>query len=166
VERAPAEREITVLDLLRHTSGLTYGALPVPGVAPHPVKQAYVDAKVGDFDQTSEEFTARLARQPLLHQPGTHWEYGHSTDVVGRIVEVVSGLDLDRFVRERISAPLGLEDTQGYRIWVLPNWARRRVRKVSSHAARMRFPFMDSLEPSSLARLRARRRSRAMFCGP
>src|SRR4051794_2238191 len=56
--------------------------------------------------------------------------------------------------------------TQGYRIWVLPNWARRRVRKVSSNAARMRFLFMDSLEPSSLARLRARRRSRAMFCGP
>jgi hypothetical protein len=55
---------------------------------------------------------------------------------------------------------------QGYRIWVLPNCARRRVRKVSSHAARMRFAFMDSVEPSSLARLRARRRSRAMFCGP
>ncbi len=86
MERAPAEREMTVLDLLRHTSGLTYGALPVPGVAPHPVKQAYVDAKVGDFDQTIEEFIARLARQPLLHQPGTHWEYSHSTDVVGRVV--------------------------------------------------------------------------------
>lgn len=55
---------------------------------------------------------------------------------------------------------------QGYRIWILLNWARRRVTKVSSHAARMRFAFMDPLEPSSLARLRARRRSRAMFCGP
>ena len=55
--------------------------------------------------------------------------------------------------------------TQGYRICILPNWARRRVRKVSSKAARMRFPFMDPLEPSSLARFRARRRSRAIFCG-
>ena len=128
MERAPAEREMTVQDLLRHTSGLTYGALPVPGVGPHPVKQAYTDAKVVDPDQTIEEFIARLARQPLLHQPGTHWEYSHSTDVVGRIVEVVSGLDLDRFIRERISAPLGLADT-GF--WAPPGGegARRAARR-------------------------------------
>src|SRR4051794_37371291 len=69
-------------------------------------------------------------------------------------------------IGSRASVQAATRVNQGYRIWILPNWARRRVRKVSSHAARMRFPFMDPLEPSSLARLRARRRSRAMFCGP
>jgi hypothetical protein len=147
MERAPAEREMTVLDLLRHTSGLTYGALPVPGVAPHPVKQAYVDAKVGDFDQTIEEFTARLARQPLLHQPGTHWEYSHSTDVVGRVVEVVSGLDLDRFVRERISAPLGLEDT-GF--WAPPEAKERAAFPQVDPATGRKQPIPDPLQKPRL----------------
>ncbi|MBD0272641.1 MAG: beta-lactamase family protein [Acetobacteraceae bacterium] len=111
-ERAPAEREMTVLDLLRHTAGLTYGALPVAGgVGAHPVQAAYVEAKVADPDQTMESFISRLAAQPLMFQPGTHWEYSHATDVVGRIVEVVSGQDLDGFIRDRISAPLGLKDT-------------------------------------------------------
>jgi CubicO group peptidase (beta-lactamase class C family) len=136
-----------VLDLLRHTSGLTYGALPVPGVAPHPVKQAYVDAKVGDFDQTIEEFTARLARQPLLHQPGTHWEYGHSTDVVGRIVEVVSGMDLDRFVRERISAPLGLGDT-GF--WAPPEAKERAAFPQVDPATGRKQPIPDPLQKPRL----------------
>jgi CubicO group peptidase (beta-lactamase class C family) len=142
MERAPAEREIAVLDLLRHTSGLTYGALPVPGVAPHPVKRAYTDSKVGEPDQTIEEFTARLARQPLLHQPGTHWEYGHSTDVVGRIVEVVSGLDLDRFVRERIAAPLGLEDT-GF--WAPPEAKERVALAQVDPATGRKQPIPDAL---------------------
>ena len=69
-------------------------------------------------------------------------------------------------VQSQVTRYVAYHRVQGYRIWILPNWARRRVRKVSSHAARMRFAFMDPLEPSSLARLRARRRSRAMFCGP
>jgi CubicO group peptidase (beta-lactamase class C family) len=147
MERAPAEREMTVQDLLRHTSGLTYGALPVPGVGPHPVKQAYTDAKVVDPDQTIEEFIARLARQPLLHQPGTRWEYSHSTDVVGRIVEVVSGVDLDRFIRERISAPLGLEDT-GF--WAPPE-ARERVALAQVDPATGRKqPIPDALEKPRL----------------
>jgi CubicO group peptidase (beta-lactamase class C family) len=124
MERASAEREITVQDLLRHTSGLTYGSLPVAGgTAPHPVKLAYTEAKVGDRDQTIEEFITRLTRQPLMFQPGTHWEYSHSTDVVGRLVEVVSGMDLDRFIRERIVVPLGLKNT-GF--WAPPE-AKERI---------------------------------------
>lgn len=124
VERAAAQREMTVQDLLRHTSGLTYGALPVPGgPGANPVQQGYAEAKVADPDQTVESFITRLAAQPLLYQPGTHWEYSHATDVVGRIVEVVSGQDLDTFIRERISAPLGLKDT-GF--WAPPE-ARDRV---------------------------------------
>lgn len=143
VERAPAEREMLVLDLLRHTAGLTYGALPVPGLAPHPVKQAYTQAKVGDPDQTAEEFIARLARQPLMFQPGTHWEYSHATDVVGRIVEVVSGTDLDRFIRERISAPLGLKDT-GF--WAPPEAAERVARAQVDPATGRKQAIPDALE--------------------
>ena len=63
------------------------------------------------------------------------------------------GAEAIRPARARQGGRMTHQDEQGYRIWVLPNWARRRVRKVSFHAARMRFPIMDSLEPSSLARL-------------
>lgn len=99
-------RPMTVHDLLRHTSGLTYGA-----AGPHPVKQAYVDAKVGSWDDTNEQLVAKLAKLPLVFQPGSTWEYSVSTDVLGRIVEVVSGQPLDRFIAERIARPLKLPDT-------------------------------------------------------
>jgi CubicO group peptidase (beta-lactamase class C family) len=99
-------RPMTVHDLLRHTSGLTYGL-----AGPHPVKQAYVDAKVGSSDDTNEQLVAKLARLPLVFQPGTTWEYSVSTDVLGRIVEVVSGMPLERFIAERIAGPLKLVDT-------------------------------------------------------
>jgi len=102
----PARRDMTIQDLLRHTSGLTYG---MPG--PDPLKQAYVDAKVGDSGDTNAVLVGKLAKLALVHQPGTTWEYSVSTDVLGRIVEVVSGLTLDRFVAERVAGPLKLADT-------------------------------------------------------
>jgi CubicO group peptidase (beta-lactamase class C family) len=102
----PARREMTLQDLLRHTSGLTYGA---PG--PNPLKQAYADAKVGNRDDTNAVLVSKLAKLPLVYQPGTTWEYSVSTDVLGRVVEVVAGTTLDRFVAERIAGPLKLPDT-------------------------------------------------------
>jgi len=99
-------RPMTIQDLLRHTSGLTYGS---PG--PNTMKQWYVDARVGSPDDTNEQLVAKLAKLPLIYQPGTTWEYSVSTDVLGRIVEVVSGLTLDRFIAERIAGPLKLTDT-------------------------------------------------------
>jgi len=99
-------RPMTVHDLLRHTSGLTYGL-----AGPHPVKQAYLDARVGSSDDTNEQLVVKLAKLPLVFQPGTTWEYSVSTDVLGRIVEVISGLTLDRFIAERITGPLRLVDT-------------------------------------------------------
>jgi CubicO group peptidase (beta-lactamase class C family) len=101
----PAARPMTVQDLLRHTSGLTYGNLQ------DPLSQAYRDANLREQGITSAEFIRRLAALPLMHQPGTHWEYSYSTDVLGRIVEVVSGQDLNTFVVERIARPLGMIDT-------------------------------------------------------
>jgi CubicO group peptidase (beta-lactamase class C family) len=101
-----AAREMTVQDLLRHTSGITYGFF-----GRSLVKQAYVDAQVGNLDDTLAEFVTKLSKLPLAYQPGTTWDYSHSTDVLGRLVEVVSGMEFDRFVGERIAKPLGLSDT-------------------------------------------------------
>jgi CubicO group peptidase (beta-lactamase class C family) len=120
IENAALERPAMVQDLLRHTAGLTYGTPRGPGVPA--VRAAYEDAKIGNRDQTMAEFIAKLAAQPLMFQPGTTWEYSHATDVVGRIVEVVSGQDLDSFIRSRISGPLGLADT-GF--WAPPEAADR-----------------------------------------
>ncbi|MBI4609723.1 MAG: beta-lactamase family protein [Candidatus Rokubacteria bacterium] len=111
----PAEREPTVQDLLRHTSGLVYGEITVNA----PVKEAY--AKAGVFQPQGLPFDARgvtpaeqverLAKAPLAHQPGTVWEYSFATDVVGRVVEVASGMTLGQFLEKRLFAPLKMVDS-------------------------------------------------------
>jgi CubicO group peptidase (beta-lactamase class C family) len=109
LELVPAKRPISIQDLMRHTSGLTYGFLD--GSA---VRQRWAEAKLttGDFDNA--EFVERVAKLPLAHQPGTTWDYSHSTDVLGRVVEVVSGKSLFAFEKERILDPLGMKDTSFY----------------------------------------------------
>jgi CubicO group peptidase (beta-lactamase class C family) len=103
----PVRREMTVQDLLRHTSGLTYGQFGTRTL----VKTAYLDSGVSSPGLTGAEFVERLATLPLAHQPGTTWDYSVSTDVLGQVVEAASGQDLDTFIRERISKPLKLSDT-------------------------------------------------------
>jgi CubicO group peptidase (beta-lactamase class C family) len=103
------QRAMTVQDLLRHTSGLVYGPFGTSLV-----HQAYNKADLFDSNQTLAEFVTKLSKLPLAHQPGTVWEYGMSTDVLGRIVEVVSGMPLDRFFEDRITNPLGMQDTGFY----------------------------------------------------
>jgi CubicO group peptidase (beta-lactamase class C family) len=102
----PARRPSTVQDLMRHTSGLTYGFF-----GNLPAKRAYLDAGLlrGDFD--NKEFAERIAALPLAFQPGTTWDYSHSTDVLGRVVEVASGQSLFAFEKSRILDPLGMRDT-------------------------------------------------------
>jgi len=102
----PQFRPMTVHDLMRHTSGLTYGA-----VGANPVKQSYIDMKVADRNQTNAEMADKLGKLALLYQPGTTWEYSMSTDVLGRVVEVASGMPLDKFIEERITKPLKMGDT-------------------------------------------------------
>jgi CubicO group peptidase (beta-lactamase class C family) len=102
----PLRREMTVQDLLRHTSGLTYAHL----TGPH-LRQAYESAGVVDERQTNAEMAEKLAKVPLAYQPGSTWQYGVSTDMLGRVVEVASGMSLDRFIGERICKPLGLVNT-------------------------------------------------------
>jgi CubicO group peptidase (beta-lactamase class C family) len=106
----PARREMTVQDLLRHTAGLTYGQFGPRTL----VKAAYLDAAMNSSDLTGPEFIGRLAKLPLAHQPGTTWDYSVAVDVLGHLVEAVSGQDLDTFIRERISRPLKLQDTGFY----------------------------------------------------
>jgi CubicO group peptidase (beta-lactamase class C family) len=102
----PARRAITVQDLLRHTSGLADSS---PG--DHPVLAAYRASGARDRGISMEEMSRRIAALPLMHQPGTTWEYSWSTDILGRLVEVASGMDLDSFIRQRITGPLGMPDT-------------------------------------------------------
>ncbi len=102
----PARREMTIQDLMRHTSGFTYGIF-----GDSLVQRANRAANTMDDQQTNAELIDKLAKLPLAYQPGTTFEYGMSTDVLGRVVEVVSGMDLNRFVVERIAKPLGMKDT-------------------------------------------------------
>lgn len=103
----PLARPITLHDLLRHTAGITYG---VPG-SPNPIKQAYISAKLGHRNDSNAQFITKLSQLALLEQPGTVWEYGMSTDVLGRVVEVVSGQTLAEFMLQHITTPLQLHDT-------------------------------------------------------
>jgi CubicO group peptidase (beta-lactamase class C family) len=103
----PAQREITIQDLLRHTSGFAYGSRTRNAR----VKEAYASAGVDARDLTNAELVERLAKVPLAHQPGTAWEYSRSTDVLGRLVEVIAGVPLGKFFEERIFVPLKMTDS-------------------------------------------------------
>jgi CubicO group peptidase (beta-lactamase class C family) len=105
----PVNRPITIEDLLRHTSGLTYGFY-----GDGAVRKLYADSDLfeGDFDNA--KFAERVAKLPLAEQPGTLWDYGHSTDVLGRVIEVVSGQSLFGFEKQRLLDPLGMKDTAFY----------------------------------------------------
>jgi CubicO group peptidase (beta-lactamase class C family) len=101
-----AKQAATLQDLLRHTAGLTYEFL---GAAP--VQQQYARAKVNSRDFSNAEFARRLAEIPLMYQPGTVWEYSRATDVLGCVVEAVSGMTLGEYLRTAILHPLGMHET-------------------------------------------------------
>jgi CubicO group peptidase (beta-lactamase class C family) len=109
LDLVPPRKPMTIQDLMRHTSGITYGFFGEGAV-----KQAYVDQHVflGDFDNA--EFAERIAKMPLAYQPGTTWDYSHSTDILGRVIEVVTGKPLYVVLKERLLEPLGMNDTSFY----------------------------------------------------
>jgi len=121
-ELVPAYRPITIRDLLNHTSGLCYRFRNLPYVG-----RLYADAGICDgitpSDHTLAENVRRLAKLPLVHQPGTAWEYGLSIDVLGRVIEVVSGKSLDAFFEHAIFTPLEMNDTH----FILPESKRWRL---------------------------------------
>jgi CubicO group peptidase (beta-lactamase class C family) len=102
----PSRRAVTVQDLFRHTSGLTYGIF-----GNSLCQKLYREHKLMDLQQNNAQMVTKLAALPLCCQPGTVFEYSMSTDVLGALVEVLSGMDLNRFFDERIFAPLGMKDT-------------------------------------------------------
>ena len=113
--REPAKRPITIHDLFRHTAGLAYGEFStVPEL-----KAAYAEARLYQPDGivaesrliTPEQFTNGIAKAPLVHQPGTTWEYSMAVDVLGRVVEAISGQRLSTFMEERLFRPLKMVDT-------------------------------------------------------
>ncbi len=101
-------RPITVQDLLRHTAGMSYGSI---GESESPVDKLYDEADLFNQTNTIAEFTRRLAKLPLMFHPGEKWHYSVSTDVVGYLVEVLSGKSLAEFMQEKIFDPLGMVDT-------------------------------------------------------
>ena len=107
VETIPANRQPTIQDLLRHTSGLTYGDRGTTAV--HKLWPA--SSSAASVTYTGSEFIDVISKTPLLYQPGTVWDYSLSTDVLGLVIEVVSGKSLSAFLNERIWKPLGMVDT-------------------------------------------------------
>jgi CubicO group peptidase (beta-lactamase class C family) len=105
LDRVPLRRPITVEDLLLHTSGVTYGFYG-EGL----VKSAYNGIYLGDFDNAG--FAERISKVPLAEQPRTLWDYGHSIDVLGRVIEVASGQSLYQFEKQNLLDPLGMTTTK------------------------------------------------------
>jgi CubicO group peptidase (beta-lactamase class C family) len=106
VDLVPVARAMTIQDLMRHTSGLVYGFL-----SGTPVAKMYRDANLFSGETTNASFADAIAKLPLAAQPGSSWNYSHSTDILGRVVEVASGQSLYQFEKEHILDPLGMSDT-------------------------------------------------------
>jgi CubicO group peptidase (beta-lactamase class C family) len=103
----PLDRPVTIRDLLRHTSGITYDY-----IGGKLIDKAYMDSGLFDGKYDNTVFAERIAKLPLARQPGTLWRYGHSTDVVGRVIEIVSGQSLYQFEKQHIFGPLGMTSTK------------------------------------------------------
>ena len=106
VQLTAVKNGATLQDLLRHTAGLTYEFM---GSAP--AQRQYAQARIGSRERSNAEFSHTLAALPLMFEPGTVWEYGRATDVLGRVIEVVSGQTLGDYLSEHIFKPLGMVDT-------------------------------------------------------
>ena len=109
IDLVDADRSITIQDLLRHTSGLTYEFR-----GSGPVHKQYMAERIYSRNQSNADQVATLGKLPLIAQPGARWEYSRSTDVLGRLVEVLSGLTLGEYLQRYILAPLGMVDTAFY----------------------------------------------------
>ncbi|MFN7929915.1 MAG: serine hydrolase domain-containing protein [Blastocatellia bacterium] len=129
VEIVPAKRQITIRDLLTHTAGISYGTQPevaalyeAKGLGP----AAGMGWYTADKDEPVGVTMERLGTLPFVAQPGEAYVYGYNTDILGAIVEKASGMPLDQFIRERITKPLGMKDTQFF----LPATERNRLAAV------------------------------------
>ena len=149
-ETVPTEREVTIRDLLTHTGGLALGLDPQASA----VAALYHAAGVRDPAGTLEDMIAKLAKLPLLTQPGSKWGYSLSTNVVGYLIQVISGLSLDVFLQQRIFDPLGMTDT-GFHV---PSEKLDRL-------ATLYGPADDGLKPADAAWLSSFTRPATFFSG-
>jgi CubicO group peptidase (beta-lactamase class C family) len=148
-EIVPAERPITVQDLLRHTSGLAYGEI----TQNVPVKQGYAKAgvyKPGVIDYDSRDMTpaqqvSDVAKAPLAYQPGTRWEYSLSADILGRVTEAASGKTLGEYLSEKVFKPLKMADSGFY----VPRDKMHRVAEAfeTDPFTKQKFPLLDVSTP-------------------
>jgi CubicO group peptidase (beta-lactamase class C family) len=109
LDLVPLRRPMTIQDLLRHTSGITYSFSGQGLVYSEYAKERFEATRL-----SNEEFVERIAALPLAHQPGTTWEYSHSTDVLGRVIEVVERKPLIQVFKEKLFDPLGMANTSFY----------------------------------------------------
>jgi CubicO group peptidase (beta-lactamase class C family) len=107
LEPVPPNRPVTIADLMRHTSGITYDY-----IGSDLIMKAYADGNIFEGHFNNADFAERIARLPLSRQPGTLWRYGHSTDVLGRVIEIISGQSLYQFLKQRIFDPFGMTSTK------------------------------------------------------
>ncbi len=143
VQSVPAKTPIRVVDLLMHTSGFTYAFFkPFPGGGG--VEQMYLDAGVNDLDISNEQLVARISKVPLKFEPGTTWWYSRSTDVLGRLIEVVSGMTLGEFFQQRILRPLAMDDT-AFR--VAPEKVKRFVEPFDDDKKGLILQYTDPTKP-------------------
>lgn len=135
------KRAMTVLDLMRHTSGLTYGVFGKQTL----VKQRYNAAKLFQ-NNSNADFVSKIAKLPLLNHPGSTWDYSMSTDVLGRVVEVAAGMELEQFLSKRILVPLGMNDTT---FWLSDPAKHGRIAEAQADAATGKRPALP--EPRTKA---------------
>ena len=131
LDLVPVKRQMTVQDLLRHTSGLTYDH-----TGNGPVQQLYQQSRLRSRKITNAEHATMIAGMPLMCQPGAEWNYSRSTDVLGRIIEVVSGKSLGAFLTERILAPLQMAETAFHTAKRMPAASPSRSRPIRGMATR------------------------------
>lgn len=122
----PAKSEVTIRQLLTHTSGISYPQIGSPTANAIYAKAGLIAGLGAELGRSLEKDVNTIAKLPLVHQPGEQWTYGFNTDILGRLIEVISGQSLDHFLRSRVFEPLGMKDTYFY----LPVEKHRRLAQI------------------------------------
>lgn len=122
----PAKSEVTIRQLLTHTSGISYPQIGSPTATAIYAKAGLIAGLGAEPGRSLEKDVNIIAKLPLMHQPGEQWTYGFNTDILGRLVEVISGVSLDQFLRTRLFEPLGMKDTYFY----LPKEKHNRLAQI------------------------------------
>ncbi|VAW23498.1 Beta-lactamase class C-like and penicillin binding proteins (PBPs) superfamily [hydrothermal vent metagenome] len=136
----PVKKPITIRNLLTHTSGITYGSFNPGKIKAVYAKHGILDVGLSHNEWTTEEFINRLAKVPLVFQPGEKYMYGLNMDVLGRVIEVVSGLPLNQYFKKNIFEPLGMKDTYFY----LPENKYGRLAPIYSEPEKGKFQMAES----------------------